>query len=116
MYLSQNGTRAWLEVSEPILKSYVSWRIGKHAVQRAYSTPNEQRTTAQVEETVTHALKRIKTSGLNAFASNKNTSRRKHEDRKNSHKCENVDSCTSNNSRPRATKLSYFHNPYTHMD
>jgi hypothetical protein len=114
MYLSQNGTRAWLEVTEPILKSYVSWRIGKHAVQSAYITPNGKRT-ATGEETVTHTLKRIKTSGLNAFVSNKSTSQTKHEERKNSHDRANVDPDTSNNSRSRA-KFSYFHNPYTHMD
>jgi len=29
MYLSPNGARTWMEVTEPMLKSYVSWKVGR---------------------------------------------------------------------------------------
>jgi hypothetical protein len=81
MYLSPNGNRAWMEVTEPILRSYVSWRMGKRLTAKSvHGTSHEQQNTASIQEVDSHAHKRIKTSGLNTFVSNMSTLQAKHSD------------------------------------
>ena len=53
--MSSNGARTWVEVTEPMMKAYVSWKTG--------SEP------AQCDKTEL-AAKRIKTEGFNRFLTN----------------------------------------------
>jgi hypothetical protein len=53
MYVSSNSARTWVEVTEPMMKAYVSWKTGIEP--------------AQCDKL---AAKRIKTDGFNRFLTN----------------------------------------------